>query len=74
MTSLSGTVYYSPFTTAPQGVCDLVVGHTDRCLAVYQWCEQSRSLEIVEKFKLSGQVSTTIYVLYTIDLEINGLF
>ena len=42
----------------PGGPWDLYVGQTDRGVSVYHWNEDTKQLDLVSKFSLSGQVSS----------------
>ena len=39
--------------------CDLLLGHTDRCVSVYHWLEEPRTLSLLHQVSLTGQVRTS---------------
>ncbi len=40
------------------GDCELILGHTDRCVSVYQWSQGSKALCLLHTASVSGQVPT----------------
>ncbi|XP_064399890.1 KICSTOR complex protein ITFG2-like isoform X2 [Halichondria panicea] len=41
-----------------EGDCDLLLGHTDRCVSVYRWSQGSKALCLLHTASLSGQVGS----------------
>ena len=67
---LQNTKLHTPFhelifthsLTAPDGTHELFVGLTDRVVAAFRWNEASSSLELRQKWILTGQVIYIIYI------------